>query len=252
MGQYKDAVVNVTNGSATVTGVGTLWLANVSVGDTFKIKDEDAIYTIGAVNSDTSISLTANYAGATKTNFEYQITVDFTPNLELPEIWAGDIDWPYHLTQALRKIDEVYPRRVKLTVDRTNSTTSLANATGLSFTVEANKTYAFEFYIRFRSAATTTGIQLSVNAPASPTALVFNIETPTSNTAITDSIRRAADTGAATSGIDSADVDTLAKITGLLVNGANAGTLIVRFASEVGASTVTIKAGSIGILHPVS
>lgn len=250
--QYTTGVVNVTNNSAAVTGVGTLWIANVAMGDTFKVKDEDAIYTIGAVGSDTSITLTANYAGTTKTNQDYQITVDFTPNLSIPEIWAGDVDWPYHLTQALRRIDEVYPRRVRLTVDRTNSTTSLADATGLSFAVEANKTYAFDFYIRWRSAATTTGIQLSINAPASPTALVFHIETPTSTTAIADSVRRAADTGAATSGIDTQNADTFAKITGLLINGANAGTLIIRFASEVDASTVTIKAGSVGVLRPVS
>ena len=35
MGQYQTGTANVTNGSQTVTGNGTSWLANVTVGDIF-------------------------------------------------------------------------------------------------------------------------------------------------------------------------------------------------------------------------
>ena len=105
MAQYKTGTVSVTNGSNTVTGQATVWSTNAAVGYTFKIKDEDAIYNIASIVSDTQITLTVNYAGTTKSNQEYQITRDFTPNLSLPEIWAGDIDWPFHLTDTIRKID---------------------------------------------------------------------------------------------------------------------------------------------------
>jgi len=105
MSQYTTGHVAATNGSAVITGTSTLWLANVSTGDTFKIEDIDAVYDIGSVDSDTQITLTANWAGATTSGESYQITRDFTSNENLLEIWKGDKDWPYHLTQSLRKID---------------------------------------------------------------------------------------------------------------------------------------------------
>ena len=108
MAQYKTGTVSVTTGSAIVTGVGTLFLANVAVGNTFKRKDEDAVYSIGAVNSNTQITLTANYAGVTGSGLEYQITRDFTVNCNIAEVSDGDIDVAYHLTQeTVRKIDAI-------------------------------------------------------------------------------------------------------------------------------------------------
>lgn len=108
MSQYRTGTVAVTSASAVVTGSGTSWLTYVAVGDTFKIESENAIYNIASVDSDTQITLTTNYAGTTASSQSYQITVDFTPNLEIPEIWAGDLDWPYHLTNGLRLIDSLF------------------------------------------------------------------------------------------------------------------------------------------------
>ena len=70
MAQYKTGTVSVTNGSNTVTGQATVWSTNAAVGYTFKIKDEDAIYNIASIVSDTQITLTVNYAGTTKSNQE--------------------------------------------------------------------------------------------------------------------------------------------------------------------------------------
>jgi len=247
MGQYSLGTVTVTNASATVAGVSTVWIGNINIGDLFKVKGEDALYNIGAVTDNTTLSLTSVYAGTTKASQNYQITVDFTPNMEIPEIWAGDIDWPYHLTQGLRIIDA---GRVRKTTDSTATTTALIDVAGLSFSVKANMTYMFKFLVIFQTALTTTGINLAVNGPASPTRVVYNIQTPTSTTAVTNSINRAYDAGTATTGIDTSSVDTLAIIDGVLVNGTTAGTLIVRVASEVAGSVVKIKAGSCGMLHP--
>jgi len=135
LAQYKTGTVSVTNGSNAVTGQATVWSTNAAVGYTFKIKDEDAIYNIASIVSDTQITLTVNYAGTTKSNQEYQITRDFTPNLSLPEIWAGDIDWPFHLTDTIRKIDTNFAQNVSQ-----NASPTFA---GLTLTTKATKVRVF-------------------------------------------------------------------------------------------------------------
>jgi len=143
LAQYKIGTVSVTNGSNTVTGQATVWSTNAAVGYTFKIKDEDAIYNIASIVSDTQITLTVNYAGTTKSNQEYQITRDFTPNLSLPEIWAGDIDWPFHLTDTIRKIDTNFAQNVSQNASPTFAGLTIS---GLSASVpvitDANKALA--------------------------------------------------------------------------------------------------------------
>jgi hypothetical protein len=102
----------------------------------------------------------------------------------------------------------------------------------------------FEFHIIFRSAATTTGIALAVNGPSGPAAIVVQRQIPTSLTAVTMGQARAYNSGAASSGVDVINADNLAILQGILRNGANSGTVILRFASEVAGSTVTVRAGS--------
>lgn len=62
---YAVGTVTVTNGSPTVTGSGTSWLdRRIAATQLFKGPD-GAFYPIQSVNSNTSITLTTNYAGAT-------------------------------------------------------------------------------------------------------------------------------------------------------------------------------------------
>jgi len=106
--QYKIGTVDVTNASATVVGYNTLWLANVQAGDSFKIRGENVIYTVASVDTNTQLTLSSTYVGDSASGVNYQITKDFTDNLGLTEIWAGDIDWPYHLTAGvIRKLDNL-------------------------------------------------------------------------------------------------------------------------------------------------
>jgi hypothetical protein len=105
MGQYQAGTVNVTNGSGTVTGVNTEWLANARAGQSFNVRGELATYTIIAVNSNTSMTISPVYAGGTKTGQYYNITRDYTPNLSLYEPNNKDFDWPILLAQTMRKID---------------------------------------------------------------------------------------------------------------------------------------------------
>jgi len=130
MGQHKTGTVNVTNGSSTITGNGTLWLANISIGDVFKIQSENATYKVEAIVSNTEITLTANYAGTTASYTNYQIVVDFTPNFHLTEIHVGDKDWPYHLTQTIREIDRIlYWLYDRLQSSATTTTTTSSSTT---------------------------------------------------------------------------------------------------------------------------
>jgi len=106
MSQYRTGTVKVVQGSNAVSGEGCAWLTNnVQAGYTFKILENDALYTIGAVPTELTLSLTSPYVGSSVSGETYQIGRDFTNNYDFPEIWTGDRDWPFHLTQALRLID---------------------------------------------------------------------------------------------------------------------------------------------------
>lgn len=136
--------------------------------------------------------------------------------------------------------------------DQAASVTALADCTGLSFEVAANTDYAFSFVIVFQSAATSTGLALSINGPAAPieTAWMSEIQLTggASTTASQEKALAAPDVSHVTSSIDAANTRRVARLEGVWRNGANAGTVTVRFASEVAGSAVTIKRGSWGMV----
>ena len=51
MAQYKTGTVAVTNGSGTVTGTATLFVANVTVGDIFTVVGDNTFYQVASVTS---------------------------------------------------------------------------------------------------------------------------------------------------------------------------------------------------------
>lgn len=124
----------------------------------------------------------------------------------------------------------------------------LVDATGLSFPIAASKTYHFEFYVLWETAASTTGIWLSVNGPASPTKVAFGGDLYQSGTTVAARSGTAYDGGAAGTG-GLTGVSQFARLAGVVVNGTNAGDLKLRFQTEIPTSAVTIKAGSGGSLR---
>jgi len=105
MAQYK-CICNLTNGSATVTGINTKFLTEVSVGDLFKKVGESAWYEVGSITDDTTLTLTSAYAGATASGVSCIFVRDFTPNYSIPELSLGDLDLWDVFTRAMRKADE--------------------------------------------------------------------------------------------------------------------------------------------------
>lgn len=132
---------------------------------------------------------------------------------------------------------------VRLAADVINNTKTLADVTSLANALAANSTYTIDAKVMFQTAATATGIRLTQTAPAGAT-VVAQWNTPTSLTARTLANQRAADTGAATTGVDVANANTLATASLLVITGATAGNLQIRFASEVTGSNAVVKAGS--------
>jgi hypothetical protein len=70
MGWYRTGTVQVTNGSAAIVGTGTAWTEAIEQGWAFLAPDGN-LYEVLAVNSDTSITLATNYAGANDSGEAY-------------------------------------------------------------------------------------------------------------------------------------------------------------------------------------
>lgn len=105
MAQYRTGTVDVTNGSQTVTGNATAWLANVEPGDIFTLTGGSVWYEIASVDSDTQLTLAANFAGNTQEEADYAITRDFSPQHGYPLPSAGDIEVARLLARAINEID---------------------------------------------------------------------------------------------------------------------------------------------------
>jgi hypothetical protein len=137
-------------------------------------------------------------------------------------------------------------RTVRLGSDQSTSSTSYQDATGLSFSVEANANYHFGFFVLFQASGTSVGIDLAINGPASPTKIMYHVylyDGTTTN--VFTQFYRAYDSGQALTGVDTANTDVPGWIWGNLSNGANSGTLIVRFKGP-GLGTVRVMTGSSG------
>jgi len=127
--------------------------------------------------------------------------------------------------------------------DTANSTTTLSDAAGLSFTALANKTYLIEAWVRYATSATTVGIQLSANGPASPAFIagLWDVNaaqgTPDGGAFNAYNVQIAATAAPFTT-------DNLAKLWCLFRNGSTEGPWVVRFCAET-TGTVTVKDGSV-------
>ena len=126
MSQYSTGTASVTNGSATVTGSGTLWLANVSAGDSFTVAGDGVMYDVASVDSDTQVTLSVAYAGVTASGVVYAIGTGFTVPDSFPEMSQGDIETATIFTRGMRKIQSKF---IGIAIDKTKLDTVEDGAT---------------------------------------------------------------------------------------------------------------------------
>lgn len=73
---YQTGTVTTVNGSASVVGVGTAWLGQVSAGDLFTI-DRVTFYKVAMVGGDGNLTLATPYGGASAAGQIYGIVLNF-------------------------------------------------------------------------------------------------------------------------------------------------------------------------------
>lgn len=133
-------------------------------------------------------------------------------------------------------------------------TTSLTQAVNeTAFTLAASTNYVFEYWVRYRTAAATTGLVLAVETPGSPVGVWGWYGTPL---AATGTVTGGAVRGSnSTFSISSGGVDTsdsIAYFTGIVMNGTNAGTMQLKFCTEVSGSASSIRTGTMGRIMQIT
>lgn len=138
-----------------------------------------------------------------------------------------------------------------VTSDQTAIGTAFADITQLTFTVAANTSYYFKFCIIAVADATTTGIDVAVNGPASPTKIAYQNRYWNSASSLLHRGSTGYDDNNA-SGDSSGATQRMYEVEGVLRNGANAGSLTARIKREAVGSGPDVKAGSFGICHQLA
>lgn len=134
-----------------------------------------------------------------------------------------------------------YRTLVSLGSDVVNSTTTLADVTGLSFAVTSGTVYRFEVMLVYDVPVTTTGSKWSMNGPAT-TILGYHQQFGVSAGSVQPRYSNTYN-DPVTGGSSAFTAGNLVLLRGIVKPSAS-GTMIVRFASSVAASAITVKAGS--------
>jgi len=132
---------------------------------------------------------------------------------------------------------------VVATQDTANATTTLADATGLTFNAMANSIYIIEVFILWDSSATTVGIKVSAFASGTPDVMAGHFIADAANGTPDSSSFNGSDVVVSTSA-SPFPTACMGKLDAILKTGTSSGTWQLRFAAET-TGTITIKAGSV-------
>lgn len=133
-----------------------------------------------------------------------------------------------------------------LNADQAFSVVALADVTELQLPIRSAGLFNFDFTIYYKSAVNTTGIYLSVNGPAMSW-LRWGKVVPTSAAAVRFEVATTWN-GGTTESSSAGATEQVALINGSCLATAS-GILVVRAASEIAASAVTVLRGSYGVLR---
>lgn len=251
MTSWRDRTATTFVAGRTVTNTNSTTDVNLAASpaaSTQRVIDFISIYNEDTVNAVVTVKLDANGTEytlckvtlATTERLQYQEGVGF-------QVFASTGALKQSINQGANASTSGLTA-VVLGSDVTNNNASantIADVTGLSFSVTNGKTYYFKAVIRYTAAATTTGSRWGVNCSAGTAAnLTFTSEyTLTSTTSTRNAMVQAFDSPA---GCNATSVIAVNKavLEGHFTPTAD-GTFIIRFASEVSSSAIVAKAGSV-------
>jgi hypothetical protein len=164
----------------------------------------------------------------------YQFTAAGTTGEVLKSTGAGTPTWEKAVTIVTLGSD---------VVNNNATPNTIADVTGLSFSVTSGVTYNFHALIIYTSAATSTGSRWSINGPASPTLLSYTTQNALTATSNTNTNANAYNLPASSNASCPFTSGNMVIIDGI-INPSADGTVTVRFASEIASSAITAKAGS--------
>lgn len=116
--------------------------------------------------------------------------------------------------------------------------------TGLQFQIKANETWYFEFFGVYDAAATTTGSRWVVAGTYTPAMIGYTSKYSLTATTQTLNYANAFNIPTACNASSAYTTGNVVWIGGIIKAGANNDIIKIRFASEVAASAITLKAGS--------
>jgi len=235
--------VTTTNNTTDVT------IAPAPASSTQRLIDFISIYNKDTVNAVVTVKLDANGTEyilckvtlATTERLQYQEGVGF-------QVFASTGAVKQSINQGANASTSGITA-VVLGSDVTNNNAvanTIADVTGLSFSVTAGKLYWFKFIIYYTAAATTTGSRWGVNCSAGTAAnLSMKSEYSLTTTTTTRNANvQGFDLPAASNATSAATGNNMAVMEGYFIPSAD-GTFIARFASEVSSSAIVAKAGSV-------
>ncbi len=173
MAQYRTGTATVVKNSSTVLGIGTAWLSAVSNGDMFTIPNDNALYSVASVTSNTELAISAPYAGSNKTSVAYSIVTDFTPILNIPFPVTGDIETASIIQRAMTIIETAVQQLNLLGLYRGEWLTSTSYSVGDAVLDGAAGSGTNNIY--YCNTAHTSGT-FSTDLTAGNWSLLFNLE----------------------------------------------------------------------------
>ena len=145
------------------------------------------------------------------------------------------------------------PTLARKTADQNETGTALVDCTDLVFSVAANARYWFLFGVIFNSASLVAGLKTSVSGPAGSSIAAHAIipTAPDGVSAMFEGHITASDDVVISVSVQATATDYYAQVSGIIVTGANAGNLQLRFASSLAATQIQVKANSCGMLQRI-